>query len=567
MSDRLSHAAAWNRARALKLHEHFQSITLALQGGARLVPELARVARLLDHTMLHGGGITRMLKISKSTITREWYYWQAGGREGSACVEWMHRPEALLCAYKAGCGGHRQMPRLLVAELQRRMTLQTGGRDKAGKSPISVAWESLRKDFAQQRPLPGVDYEDFSAGAEFPWSYSTACRRKAPRTLRALGNRGASAHKGMGAYVSLDYASLRKGELYTLDDVRLDIVCIDEATGRATEVVCYVFMEVGSRSIVGYVMKPAAAIKQEDVDELLAHMLQVPGYGIGIGYITHVLFERGTVACSEAAQSVLEGVTDGRIKVHRTGMVGGVRWIGAARDRARGNSAGKAVIESFNRSLHYSLLHLPGQRGHKWETAPENLGDLNGADFYGDKGGTKRTNKGTLIDEAEQLAQFNISTGVRLRLALPMLYLMQVNEAVAAAIKRHNTEPGHDYRGHGTFHEQETAPGVWEDADLGPVAEAAAVNIEHRKAAGKKTYTLRGAAGDNAGLTPQQKAIYWSVWKRLADVRPDLDRHAITRRVLGSNKSFATFTPDEFRRVLSAFSQIAKKAAPANQTK
>lgn len=551
MSDRLTQSNAWNRARALKLHEHFQSAALAVQGGAKIGEALAQVRKLVDGLLLHFPGGEMRLELSKTTVRREWDYWNQGGRDGRAVEAHIRRPEALLCAYVAGCGGHRAMPRLLVKEFARRLTLPTGGRDKHGKSPITAVWATIRADYAAQRPLPGVDYAGVPMGAEIPWTYSTACRRKPARTLRALGNRGASAAKNISAYVSLDYSRLRKGELYTLDDVRLDITCIDEATGRAIEVVLYVFMEVASRMIVGYVLKPAAAIHQEDVDELLAHMLQVPGFGIGVDYVTHILFERGTVACSDAAKALLEGVTDGRLKVHRTGMVGGVRWVGQARDKARGNAAGKAVIESFNRWLHYALLHLPGQRGNDFGNQPQNLGDMNGAGFFErPKSGGARTMKGTLIDQAEQLAQFEIAAGRRVQLKLPMLRLFELNEAVRDAIKKHNTEPGHDYRGHGEFLEEEIAPRVWrETATAAPT---------------RRHYTLHTSETAAAEMGAKERAIYWSAWGRVEKACPDLDRHAITRRVLGRNIPHAQLSRAQWAQLLSAFAAIVREAQPSS---
>ncbi|EDY16713.1 hypothetical protein CfE428DRAFT_5826 [Chthoniobacter flavus Ellin428] len=543
MSDRLTQSKDWNRARALKLHEHFSAVWLAVSFGAKKGAELERVQRLLDGMLIqHPGGET-LLELSWTTINREWKYWKQGGRDGQENPAHERRPEALLLAYKAGCGGHAKMPRGLVRELHRRMTLPKGGRDKHGRSPISEAWQSIAEDFKARKPLPGIDYDLVPMGAEIPWHYSTACRNKPARALRAGGNRGAAAAKGVSAYVSLNYARLRRGELYTLDDVRLDIVCIDEATGNAIEVVLYVFMEVGSRMIVGYVMKPAAAIRGEDVDELLAHMLQVPGFGIGLGYVTHILFERGATACSEAAQALLEGITGGRVKVHRTGIIGGVRWIGSARDQAVGNAAGKAVIESFNRWLHYALLHLPGQRGNKFENQPQSMGEMGKNSFFA-KGGQRQFG-GTLVDQAEQLAQFEIASGRRVKLKLPMLRLFELNEAVRGAIKRHNTEPGHEYRGHGEHLQEEVAPNVWQDS-----AQAAPA---------RRSYTLHTAEAAGA-LSDRDRAIYWSAWQRVAKARPDLDRHAVTARVLGRAVPHKQLSRPQWAQLLSAFAAIVRDA-------
>lgn len=576
MSDRLSQARGWHRARAVKLHEHFRAVDVAVGLGGELGEELARVAELLDGRdfPLPGGGAYCM-RASYGTLRREWYYWLKGGRDGKEEPAHVRRMEALLPCYKSGAGGAKAMPAELVQEIQRRMTMPDGGRDKHKKSPISAVYSDLCMDFQRRKTLPGIDYDLYPQGAEFPWTYSTVCRSKPPRTLRMAGNVGRNAHKAISAYVSLDYSRLRKAELYTLDDVRLDIICIDEATGKRTEVVCYILMEVGSRMIVAYVLKPASAIKQEDVDELVAYGLQTPGFGIGRGYTTHILFERGTTACSESAQMVLEGVTDGGIKVHRTTMNGGIRWVGAPKDKAKGNAAGKAVIEAFHRRLHYALLHLPGQRGNHWGNSPESLG----------MDGAERTHAGSLVDEAEKLARFQHAQakGGRLQLKLPMLYTMQVNSAVQAAIQAHNTEPGHAYRGHGEFAQAETAPGVWQASPVSyatpcssePAEEdmrgiepdpAQAKGLQPAAAgAGPRKYVLQSAAAE--ATTPKQRnAIYWQIWHQVDALGKGLNRFALTHKAIGRTTSIAQMSEPEFAKVISVFKAILRdSAAPVNQ--
>src|SRR5581483_9786781 len=465
----LTNQSAWQRARAIKLHEHFKAIAVRLQGrGVKIGEELKRTAHLLDGRTLHFHGGSHVLRASPQTLRREWDRWNAAGPQRRTA-------NALLLQYRAGCGGRRAVPAKLVAEIHRRATMPTGGRDKHRRAPMSQVYKSLCDDFLARRPLPGIDYADWPEGAEFPWSQATILRKKPARALRLGGNLGFAAQKGASAYVLMDYSALRKCELYTLDDVRLDILCIDPRTGQAVQVVCYVMMEVASRFIVAYLLMPRHAINAMVVSELLVHGLQTPGFGIGVGYKTHILFERGATACSEAEQKVLEtltatleGVTEepqSGIKVHRTSMNGGVRWVGAPRDKASGNAAGKGVIESFNRRLHYALLHLPGQRGNHWANTPENLGL---------KKLGERAAPGSLVAEAEKLARFNAEHGNRLALKLPLLTVPQLHAAVKDAIARHNHEPGHAYTDHGKFTEAEVSPGVWRPLpdDATEVAEA-----------------------------------------------------------------------------------------------
>lgn len=583
MSNRLHSALPWNRARAAKLHEHFQVVAMSVACGGRIGVELERAARMLDGLTLHFQGGEMLLQASCKTLRKFWDRWNKGGPEGEENAKNVRRPEALLCNYKPGCGGHRAMPRELVREFQRRCTLVTGGRNKHGRSNLSDAWKSIQRDYQLQRPLPGVSYEGIAMGAEIPWSTRTMNRKKPARDLRALANMGASAAKAVSAFVRMNYSELRKCEGYTLDDVRLDIVCMHEATGEAVGAVCYILIEMASRCIVGFVIKPCVpdasegvrrkSITQDDVAELLAYGLQAPGFGIGVDYATHILFERGTTACSPALKSTLEGMTN--IRVHLTGMVGGVRWIGSARDQAKGNSMGKGVIESFNRRLHAMLLHLPGQRGNHAQNEPQNMGVLGKPRYRFDGKGNGRQNGGTTIDEDEQLAQLNLATGGTMKLRLNHLFFRELKDAVAEAIAQHNAEPGHEYQGHRKHWQTEVAPGLWRDAgdvtgDWGMVdgeeERAEIPSTDHESpitATPVKTYVLKGTAGD-AWIGGREASIYWKSWSQVAQHRPDLDRHSITRRVLGANVPHKQLTRPQWAKLLSAFRQIASEARAAN---
>jgi hypothetical protein len=436
----------WQRNRALALHAEFMALANRLHHErSGLMRELKAVAKMLNGRQIvarvRGDRMTyKTLHCSAKTLYREWRRWNDGE----------HQPTALLLNYKAG---QEKIPAALIAEIQRRATLKMGGRNAHGLAPLSKVYDWLRSDFAARLDIPGINYDEFPAGAEFPYSVGAIYAHAPGKAERALGNRGVAAFKQLAAHVTMDYSKLRKSELFTLDDVRLDLLCVN-FDGKVVEAKCYILMEVASRSIVAFFLKPKDAIKNEDVDELIAHGLQTPGFGLGVGYVTYIKFERGKVACGNAAQAALEGVTNGRIKIIRTGMNGGVTCIGAARDRASGNSAGKAVIEAFMRRLHFALLHLPGQIGNSHDNTPASVG-------YGSN------TPGTLVYEVARLARFerdfNHSGKGRLRLQLPMLRLHELQQAVREAIDKHNHEPGHDYADHGSFTQAEVEPGVWKE--------------------------------------------------------------------------------------------------------
>jgi hypothetical protein len=458
----LSTAKAWHRDRAALLHQEFVRVAAAVElEGAQLVTSLQALAARLRGTVLAGG---KPLACSWQNLRTFYYVWRKKGRKAAA----------LLPDYKSPAHVER-LPDALAAEIQRRATAATGGRDKNGKGiDATRIHAALEADWKAGAEIPGLGtWQEWWATARpalplphqppaFPWSVKTVTRRIGPKALLKMGNIGHAAALKHLPHMRRDYSKLRKGELYTLDDVRLDVVAIDDLTGRVEWVKCYILQEIASRCIVAFILKPSDAIKAEDVDELLAWGLQAEGFGIGDGYTTHIWFERGTVACSEAAQRVLEAGSDGGIQIHRTSMDGGVRWIGAAADKASGHSAGKATIESFNRKLHVRLLHLPGQAGNRHDQMPANLGMGEGER----KDPSKRRSEDTLKAEAERLAQFRVSAlmrGDQVDLKLPMLLVSELQQEVASAIRDYNSERGHRMQGFHQVTEAEVVPGVWRE--------------------------------------------------------------------------------------------------------
>lgn len=456
----LATTSSWQRIRASLLHAEFTGIDQARRlTGAPLGAALTQAAARLDGRDL-GSGHT--LSASAVTVRRWWDQWLRGGKVAGAI------------AYGYKGTNKRAFPRALITEVLKLATAETGGRDKNSRGAHATDIRKvLEKRWRAGHALPGIgtwqqwwatEHPSFplpSQAPDFPWSTKTILRHSGAKAIKAGGNLGAAAMEKHTWKIERDYSKLRKCELYTLDDVRLDLAALDDATGKAVTMTCYILMEVAARYIVAHVCKPDTAIHQADVDELLAHGLSVPGFGIGVGYQTHILFERGTIACSEAAQLVLEAGSEGQIKVHRTGMDGGVKWTGAARDRASGRGNGKAVIESFNGKFHNRLIWLPGQRGNNAANQPRNLGiEFAGAD-------NPLASKGrTTAQNAERLHALNRiaeANGMPPFAALPLLYVSQVQQIVGIAIADYNNEGGHGMQGFHRVAQIESAPGVWEE--------------------------------------------------------------------------------------------------------
>lgn len=447
----LAHLPAWQRRRAERLDAACRAVHDAVAAGEPLHSAFARLATAHDRTPLDDDGGPRLLRLSAASLRRHYAAWRTN-------PTWT----VFACAYKAP---PPRVPRDLIDEYQRRATLP-------GQTELSVAYQTLVRDWSQGLALPGLGtWRDYyrrhhpahpipHAAPDFPYSYRTFLRHQPTAPLRTLGNRGQAEARKLLPCVERNYASLRPCELYVLDDVRLDLVCLDDATGRPLETRCYVMLEAASRLIAAFVLRPANAILARDVDACLARGLAA--LGLGHNYPTHILFERGTVACSSPAQTLLEHASQGAIVIHRTSLDGGSRaHPGTHRETSTGHWMGKGVIESFMHCLHLALRPLPGQRGPSWDRAPASLG------FAGlDASHTP----GSLAWEAEKLAQIELASGRRLRLELGLLTFTQVSAAVRAAIKTHNETRGRSYTGHGTITQCEVAPGVWEDLPAAPAA-------------------------------------------------------------------------------------------------
>jgi hypothetical protein len=477
----LARTPEWQRQRAMILHREFLALETAAAHGASVTGEIRAISQRLSSQVIRwtgprGHAKEKSLRASPATLYRALADWRAGGRSIGA----------LLHDYRSA-GHHRPMPPELDAEIRRLASLATGGRNKDQLAPATFAARDLHRRWHGGEPIPGLGtWQDWwrsspetaalalpAGPPDFPFSQRTITRHCGHVAIRKLGNVGFAAAKKHLPSIERDYAQLRKAELFTLDDVRLDLVAIDEFTSQVVTVEAYIMMEVGSRFIPSFVLRSGGKVKARDVKALIAAGLAKTG--LPVGYTCNILFERGTLACSDELKDFLEGVSDGRIRVRKTGMIDNVRWIGAAADKARGNSAGKAVIESFNRSLHYRLLHLPGQRGNTRENQPLNLGveDRDRLQGSGDQKGrigrprrasARDAGADTLVAHAERLARFKRAAAIHgfdCDLQFPLLTVAQLEAEVAAAIDAHNREPGRDYQGHRQQAMIQGPGGVW----------------------------------------------------------------------------------------------------------
>ncbi len=153
--------------------------------------------------------------------------------------------------------------------------------------------------------------------------------------------KGAAASWNEEPFAGFDTASLRALELIVFDDFRLDLKAIDPESGKVVKMMAYLAIDVASRKIIGHLVCPVGGANEGVMDALVGHVLRT--HGMGCGYATYLVFERGVTGCSERQQRTIENLSGGEIKVFREGLP------------PRLASPIRRVIEELNRSFHKAM--------------------------------------------------------------------------------------------------------------------------------------------------------------------------------------------------------------------
>lgn len=326
---------------------------------------------------------------------------------------------------------------------------------------FSAAVRFYELEWANHREVPGLGRAQ--PGEAFPYAIGQLRKFAPSKASREMAGRGKFSAKANGLLPALPVGSknLRLRERIVFDDKRLDIVALDDATGRPVTLTLYIAMDEATRQILGYILREDGAVRQTDVEALTAFVLRVCGFaGARAGYATILKFERGTVAISPERERLLGMMFPGQIAIERTKMIGGGNTPGDFQQTPSGNFFGKGKLESFMATLDRYTAHIAGQRGNVYRNQPLMLGDLlTTAETIGSK---NYKPKRTMIEEAVECAQMaravyfcetgslessaheaSRATGVK----APLLYTSEVNLAVQSVIAYYNAERGHRREG------------------------------------------------------------------------------------------------------------------------
>lgn len=330
-----------------------------------------------------------------------------------------------------------------------------------GVGEWSAAVRSFALAWAGGAEIPGLGRAS-RADEPFPFTAKQLqkfCPSKAARMTAAKG-RFAAKVAGLLPAPPIASGGLRLRERVVFDDKRLDLVALDDDTGKAVSLVLYLAMDESTRQILGYLLRPDGGVRQTDVEGLTAFLLRVAGFaGAGAGYATTLVFERGTVAISPERAELLMAMFPGQLVISRTGMIGG-SGPGGFQEAASGNFFGKGKLESFMRTLDCYTRHLPGQRGNTYALEPATLGELLTTAERIAHPNYRR--KGSIIEEAVLCAEAAkaahlltvpgaavaaVNASAETEIKGPLLFVREVHTALQAAIAFYNAERNHRREG------------------------------------------------------------------------------------------------------------------------
>jgi hypothetical protein len=428
----------WQRARAERLHEICLWLETQTRNGIVPLEAYRQAVARWDKTQLpNGTKPPKILRLSAGKFgagMRRLYARWAGGER---------KPTDFVLRYNAAA--RRVVPNALITEFRKRLTAP-------GKQYSSAVHRDFNNEWKAGCAVPGLGtWREWWAAnhptepvpprpPDFPVALGTLRRYRPHVVTRALAERGIAAAREHIAAISRDSSRLRPCEVYTLDDKEFDLHVYDDlfGSGKIVRPVGYLMMDVGPRYIAGCVVRPGKATAF-DVDALIANTLA--DHGIGNGYATHILFERGTVGCSAAREQFFQANFPGQLFIHRTGMIAGHAHAGAFEDQSTGKPCSKGMIEALMFKLDILLAKFPGQLGNRYQNQPAEAEDR--------------------LKQAENLAALEQITGARFD--SPILRFSEFNFIIRAAIKQYNHDHDHGCQGFHRVLQMEAQPGVWQD--------------------------------------------------------------------------------------------------------
>ncbi len=223
------------------------------------------------------------------------------------------------------------------------------------------------------KPLP------FGAPTPKGWHYRNLKRPQysPPKAQEKLAREGIAAARVHTPHVLGTREGLRFLEEVQFDDVKTDWRVIDPATGQIMDLWLLIAIDRATGMVLGFNMRPARTREDATQEHLrLSDMKQLAGWVLerwGLPpYAILWKVENGTATLSEGVAAAVKDLLDGRLTVSYVRMIGGKSSVGY-KERAVGNSRGKATTESTINLLHNEGGDIQGQTGPRYDKRPADL--------------------------------------------------------------------------------------------------------------------------------------------------------------------------------------------------
>ncbi len=310
-------------------------------------------------------------KISPKTMQRLWYRWLKGWR-GAPARHW-------------GClldGRTQSMNRAKVRTADPAFIQYLGAKVVRFKRSAKAAIDELYEEWGAGQLIPGYEGCNYKPNMPLPagWSYENLMRLIPTKTTLTIARQGMLAAAASLPQVFSTRVGCWPCSHVMFDDVWLDVLATGyNAAGRpqvnrplqlgcldlytACRLCWYTKLRVNDAED-GHSLQ----LTSDEMLGLLCWFLYTVGYSCRG---TVLVVENGTAAISREVEDMLYRISDGLIRVDRSGMIG-EQQAGPFKGVRKGNPRHKASLEAWHNPLHNRMSGMLSHTGHD-RREPEQL--------------------------------------------------------------------------------------------------------------------------------------------------------------------------------------------------
>lgn len=286
--------------------------------------------------------------ISEGTMRRLYYAWQNAAQSWHALLD------------KRTIAANRARVRTAQPAFRAHLAMLAGKHKRA----LMGAIKELYKEWTNGETIPGYEGMNYKPNMPLPsgWSVDNLMRCMPDKRALAMTRQGVRAAASMLPQVYSTRAGCWPLAFVQFDDVWLD--CLAQGYGRDGQLQINRPLQLGALDyftgmrLSWYTklrtMGADGSSLQLNEDEMLFLLCD---YLLNVGYSrrgTTLVCEHGTAAISREIEDMLAMLSNGCIKVERSGITG-LQQVGAFGGRGVGNPRMKASLESWHNALHNAM--------------------------------------------------------------------------------------------------------------------------------------------------------------------------------------------------------------------